>query len=86
MYLLIFCIFQISLNKRREQNESLLYELEGLECLGSCLCILPRTETAPNLANCSIQWYRVQPEESKKELISGMHYFGFVHINENKQC
>ncbi|KAH7667283.1 Aldehyde dehydrogenase N-terminal protein [Dioscorea alata] len=62
---------EISLNKRREQNESLLYELEGLECLGSCLCILPRTETAPNLANCSIQWYRVQPEESKKELISG---------------
>ncbi|KAJ0977983.1 hypothetical protein J5N97_013457 [Dioscorea zingiberensis] len=62
---------EIALSKRRDENKSLLFELEGLESLGSCLCILPRTDTAPNLLNCSIQWYRVQPEESKKELISG---------------
>ncbi|KAJ0978957.1 hypothetical protein J5N97_014431 [Dioscorea zingiberensis] len=62
---------ELAVNKRLVENKSHLYDLEGLECLGSCLCILPRVDAASDLSNCSIQWYRIQPEANKKELISG---------------
>lgn len=57
-------------NKRIEENRSHLYELEGPESLGSCLHIVPQTDTAPDISS-SIQWFRMLPEGSKRELISG---------------
>lgn len=62
---------ELAKNKRREENTSLLYELDGAEALGSYFQIKPRSEISPDLSKCSIQWYRVSPEGGKKELISG---------------
>lgn len=59
---------ELAINTRKVKSQS--YELEGLESLGSCLHI-SRADSAPDLSSCSIQWYRIQPEENKKELISG---------------
>ncbi|OIW02798.1 hypothetical protein TanjilG_29574 [Lupinus angustifolius] len=57
--------------KKREENTLHLYELEGTETLGSYLQIHPCSDNAPEVSKCSIQWYRVSPDEAKKELISG---------------
>jgi hypothetical protein len=48
-----------------------LYVLEGLETLGSMLHIVIRGNASVDFSNASIQWFRVQPEGSKKEIISG---------------
>ncbi|KAG1338339.1 stomatal closure-related actin-binding protein 1 [Cocos nucifera] len=60
---------ELAMMKKLEENKSNWYELEGSEKLGSCLHIVPRIDPAPDISNCSIQWYRT--EGSKKELISG---------------
>ncbi|KAL5720462.1 Stomatal closure-related actin-binding protein 1 [Ranunculus cassubicifolius] len=62
---------ELEMSKRREGNTSCCYELDGSETLGSYLRINPCSDTAPDLSKCSVQWYRVSPESSKKELISG---------------
>lgn len=53
-----------------ENNQ--LFELDGVEALGSYLQIQPCSDNAPDLSQCSIQWYRVSSEGGKKELISGI--------------
>lgn len=62
---------ELARNKKLEENKSQLYELEGLESLGSSLHIIPREDTAPDISTCSVQWYRIQPEGNRKELIPG---------------
>ncbi|PKA66846.1 hypothetical protein AXF42_Ash003503 [Apostasia shenzhenica] len=62
---------ELEMIKRFEGNKSHSYELEGLECLGSCLQIISRIENSAHISNSSIQWYRIQLEDGKKELISG---------------
>lgn len=62
---------ELAKNKRREENMSQFYELDGAEALGSYLQIKPHSEFSPDLSKCSIQWYRVSPETGKKDLISG---------------
>ncbi|ONK78504.1 uncharacterized protein A4U43_C02F19470 [Asparagus officinalis] len=62
---------ELERSKMLKDNRSQLYELEGPESLGSCLHIVPQTNTAPDISSCSIQWYRMLPEGSKRELISG---------------
>ncbi|XP_038976329.1 stomatal closure-related actin-binding protein 1-like isoform X3 [Phoenix dactylifera] len=62
---------ELARNKRLEENMNQLYELEGLESLGSSLHIIPREDTAPDISTCAIQWYRIQSEGNKKELIPG---------------
>lgn len=62
---------ELEMSKRREGNTSCSYELDGAETLGSYLRIIPCSDGAPDLSRCSIQWHRVSPEGSKKELISG---------------
>jgi hypothetical protein len=49
------------------------FELDGHEALGSYLRIQPCSDNAPELSNCSIQWYRISSEGGKKELISGIY-------------
>nr|TKS07810.1 hypothetical protein D5086_0000108500 [Populus alba] len=48
-------------------------EGDGSEALGSCLRINPCSDNAPELSECSIQWYRLSSEDVKKALISGFH-------------
>lgn len=62
---------ELAMNKRAEENKSCLYVFDGSEALGSHLRIHPRSDTAPSLSKCSIQWYRVLLDGSQKEIISG---------------
>ncbi|XP_022756137.1 stomatal closure-related actin-binding protein 1-like [Durio zibethinus] len=62
---------ELARSKRIEENLSHLYELGGAEILGSYLRIKRCSDIAPELSQCSIQWYRISSEGGKKELISG---------------
>uniref|UniRef100_A0A0E0KE14 Stomatal closure-related actin-binding protein coiled-coil domain-containing protein n=1 Tax=Oryza punctata TaxID=4537 RepID=A0A0E0KE14_ORYPU len=44
---------------------------EGLQCLGSILRIVSQGSTTMDFSSTSIQWFRVHPKESNKEIISG---------------
>lgn len=50
---------QLAKAKRDEENISDMYQLEGSESLGSCLCIVPQVDSAPSISNYHIQWYRM---------------------------
>ena len=68
----LYChFFQLAISKKAMGDSSNIYEIEGTECLGSCLHIQPSCDTAPDLSKCFIQWYRIGSEGGKKELISG---------------
>ncbi|KAI5673824.1 hypothetical protein M9H77_14188 [Catharanthus roseus] len=62
---------ELAISKRAEENLSYMYEMEGTEALGSYLRIFPCSGNAPDLSQCSFQWYRLTSEVGKKELISG---------------
>ncbi|XP_061991173.1 stomatal closure-related actin-binding protein 3-like isoform X1 [Rosa rugosa] len=62
---------ELAMSKRAEENKSRGYAMVGSETLGSYLQIQPCSENAPQLSNCSIQWYRVSPDGSWNEAISG---------------
>ncbi|KAL4607398.1 hypothetical protein ACB092_09G170900 [Castanea dentata] len=62
---------ELAIRKRDEENKFRLYILEGSEILGSYLQLKPCSDKAPQLPNCSIQWYRLSSEGSWKEVISG---------------
>ncbi|XP_057480605.1 stomatal closure-related actin-binding protein 1 [Actinidia eriantha] len=61
---------ELAMSRRVEENVSYSYELDGSEALGSHLRIQPCSDSAPDLSECSIRWYRLTPG-GKKELISG---------------
>ena len=72
-FLLCFCdLFQLAMSRRVEENVSYSYELDGSEALGSHLRIQTCCDSAPDLSECSIQWYRLA-HGGKKDLISGMY-------------
>ncbi|KAL4331801.1 hypothetical protein GQ457_07G036350 [Hibiscus cannabinus] len=62
---------ELARSKRVEENLSHIYELDGAETLGSYLRIKPCSDIAPELSQCSIQWYRISSEGGRKELILG---------------
>ncbi|XP_022933875.1 stomatal closure-related actin-binding protein 1-like [Cucurbita moschata] len=62
---------ELAISKKAMGDSSNIYEIDGTECLGSCLHIQPSCDTAPDLSKCFIQWYRIGSEGGKKELISG---------------
>lgn len=62
---------ELALSKRAEQNKFSLYELAGSETLGSILRVQPCSNEAMELSKCSIQWYRLSSQCSRRELISG---------------
>lgn len=70
--------FQLA-TKRSEGNGPHLYELDGHEALGSYLRIQPCTDGAPEVSECSIQWYRLTTEGGKRELISGI--YAMLYLN-----
>ncbi|KAL0370303.1 UNVERIFIED_CONTAM: Stomatal closure-related actin-binding protein 1 [Sesamum angustifolium] len=53
------------------QKELAMSKKDGTEALGSYLRIYPCSDSAPDLSECTIQWYRSTSEGGKKELISG---------------
>ncbi|KAI3682309.1 hypothetical protein L1987_82205 [Smallanthus sonchifolius] len=61
---------ELTLNKLAEDNNLSLYALESSGSLGSILRLQPRSEEAMELSKCSIQWYRLSSECSRRELIS----------------
>uniref|UniRef100_A0A0D9Z7R5 Stomatal closure-related actin-binding protein coiled-coil domain-containing protein n=1 Tax=Oryza glumipatula TaxID=40148 RepID=A0A0D9Z7R5_9ORYZ len=61
---------ELELHKRPEGNDIPLFDLEGLQCLGSILRIVSQSSTTMDFSNISIQWFRVHPKESNKEIIS----------------
>ncbi|XP_047973487.1 stomatal closure-related actin-binding protein 1 [Salvia hispanica] len=58
-------------SKKGNENLLRLYDIDGTEALGSCLRIYPCSDSAPELSECTIQWFRTTSEDGKKELISG---------------
>ncbi|KAJ6964728.1 stomatal closure-related actin-binding protein 1-like isoform X1 [Populus alba x Populus x berolinensis] len=62
---------ELARSRRGEQSIFHLFELDGSEALGSCLRINPCSDNAPELSECSIQWYRLSSEDVKKAPISG---------------
>uniref|UniRef100_A0A5B7BCA0 Stomatal closure-related actin-binding protein 1 n=1 Tax=Davidia involucrata TaxID=16924 RepID=A0A5B7BCA0_DAVIN len=62
---------ELAVRKRSEEDVSHLFELDGPEALGSYLWIQSCSGRAPELSDCSIQWYRSTAGGGKKELISG---------------
>lgn len=63
--------YQLHLHQSYEKNDVSSYELEGLESLGSMLRIVSQSDGFVDLSRSTIQWFRVQPEGNKKEIISG---------------
>ncbi|PWZ58527.1 hypothetical protein Zm00014a_028246 [Zea mays] len=63
---------ELEMHKRLKENGTIpSFDLEGLQCLGSMLRIAGLSGTHMDLSNISIQWFRIHPEESNKEIISG---------------
>ncbi|KAK3147161.1 hypothetical protein QOZ80_3BG0278870 [Eleusine coracana subsp. coracana] len=62
---------ELELHKRPKDNGPPAFDLEGLQCLGSMLRIVVQSSTSMDLSNLSIQWFRIHPKESNKEIISG---------------
>ncbi|XP_010557466.1 PREDICTED: stomatal closure-related actin-binding protein 1-like [Tarenaya hassleriana] len=62
---------KLAMCRKSKEGVSLLYEIDGSEALGSCLRIKPCSDDAPDISKCSIQWYRLSSDGSKKEPISG---------------
>ncbi|KAK2984064.1 hypothetical protein RJ640_012015 [Escallonia rubra] len=62
---------KLALSKWAEENKFSSYEFGGSEVLGSILRVQPRSSNAMELQKCSIQWYRLSSECSRRELISG---------------
>ncbi|KVI08108.1 hypothetical protein Ccrd_013523 [Cynara cardunculus var. scolymus] len=62
---------ELAISKRGEENASYLFELDGTSALGSYLQIQPCSDRAPELSECSIQWYRLTSEGGNRDIISG---------------
>ncbi|KAK4492332.1 hypothetical protein RD792_003135 [Penstemon davidsonii] len=62
---------ELAISKKGDKTTIDLYEIDGIEALGSYLRIYPCCDSAPELSECAIQWYRSTSDGGKKELISG---------------
>ncbi|XP_028124447.1 stomatal closure-related actin-binding protein 1-like [Camellia sinensis] len=62
---------ELAMSRRAEENKFCVYEFGGSETLGSALRVQPCSDEAQDLSKCSIQWYRISTEGSRRELISG---------------
>ncbi|XP_022872079.1 stomatal closure-related actin-binding protein 2-like [Olea europaea var. sylvestris] len=69
---------QLALSKRIEENKSPLYQLIGSKILGSTLRIQSCSDEATELSKCSIQWYRLSSQCSRREPVSGANKFVYA--------
>ena len=61
-FLFFFNFLQLAISKRGEEN---IYDIDGTEALGSYLRLRPCSEKAPELFECSFQWYCLTSEGKK---------------------
>ncbi|PWA59544.1 hypothetical protein CTI12_AA389700 [Artemisia annua] len=62
---------QLAISRRGEESGSSLFELDGTTALGSYLQIQLCSDRAPQLSECSVQWYRLTSEGGNRDIISG---------------
>ncbi|KAL3632584.1 Stomatal closure-related actin-binding protein 2 [Castilleja foliolosa] len=62
---------QLTMSKKTDENISRFYKLHGPEILGSILRIQLCSDEAIELEKCSIQWYRLSSQCSRREPILG---------------
>ncbi|KAK9078744.1 hypothetical protein SSX86_002802 [Deinandra increscens subsp. villosa] len=62
---------ELAISRRGEESASYLFELDGTTALGSYLQIQSCSDRAPELSECSIQWYRMTSEGGNRDIISG---------------
>ncbi|GJU28998.1 stomatal closure-related actin-binding protein 1-like protein [Tanacetum coccineum] len=62
---------ELAISRRGEESGSSLFELDGTTALGSYLQIQPCSDRAPQLSECSVQWYRLTSEGGNRDVISG---------------
>ncbi|KZV22482.1 hypothetical protein F511_19702 [Dorcoceras hygrometricum] len=62
---------ELKTSKKAEDNSNQLYELSGSQSLGSILRIHSCSNEAAELAKCSVQWYRLSSQSSRREPILG---------------
>ncbi|XP_073151049.1 stomatal closure-related actin-binding protein 3-like [Henckelia pumila] len=62
---------ELEMSKKAEDNSNQLYELCGSQSLGSILRIHSCSNEAAELAKCSVQWYRLSSQSSRREPILG---------------
>lgn len=68
---------QLAMIKKLEEVKSTIFELQGNEVLGSILTIVGQVDAGPNISTCLIQWYRLLPAGTIRELIHGNSSFAF---------
>lgn len=71
-------LVQLEMSMKSEENTSRLYEISGPEKLGSILRIQSCSDEATDLAKCSIQWYRLSSQCSRREPILGINFMNFL--------
>ncbi|GER51920.1 prolinerich family protein [Striga asiatica] len=62
---------ELAMSVKTEENVSRFYELNGAENLGSILRIQTCSDEAVELGKCSIQWFRLSSQCSRREPILG---------------
>lgn len=62
---------KLEFREKAEKKQFCIYELNGLVSLGSILRIQPCSDEVEDPSKCSIQWYRLPTEGSRREIISG---------------
>ncbi|KAM3288900.1 Stomatal closure-related actin-binding protein 2 [Capsicum baccatum] len=69
---------ELAMSRRAGQNKSEFYELSGSETLGSILRVQSCSDEAIDVSKCSIQWYRLSSECSRREPIVGADKFVYA--------
>ncbi|KAJ4750943.1 stomatal closure actin-binding-like protein [Rhynchospora pubera] len=62
---------ELAMIKKLEDANSTILKLQGNEVLGSILKIVCQADAAPDISICLVQWYRVPPAGTNRELIHG---------------
>lgn len=76
---MFWSLLQLAMSLKAEDNTSRVYEFSGSETLGSILRIQSCSDEATELAKCSIQWYRLSSQCSRREPILGIVFTFFFH-------
>ncbi|KAI5663954.1 hypothetical protein M9H77_23277 [Catharanthus roseus] len=69
---------ELAVNKRAEENKFRLYDISGSETLGSIIRVEPCSDESVELSKCSLQWYRLSSECSRREPIVGADKFVYA--------
>ncbi|XP_075474306.1 stomatal closure-related actin-binding protein 3-like [Primulina tabacum] len=62
---------ELEMSRKAKDNSNQFYELSGSQSLGSILRIHSCSNEAAELAKCSVQWYRLSSQSSRREPILG---------------